>query len=86
MLDQNLIDKIDVYLKPNYVEIVEGMCQLTEEEDSGKTRLNVNLSETNSYLCIRDNDHTPKDPAKRTEENNRRFEENFQKLIETSGV
>ena len=57
MLDQNLIDKIDVYLKPDYIEIVEGKSQLTEEEDSGRTRLNVSLSGTNSYLCIRDNDH-----------------------------
>lgn len=60
MLEQSLQDKIDVYLKPGYIEVVEKECELWEKESSGRTRLRVILPENASVLCIRDYDNQPK--------------------------
>ena len=60
MLEQSLKDKIDVYLKPDYIEVVDNECELWEYETSGRTRLEVHLPSNTSILCIRNHDNKPK--------------------------
>lgn len=60
MLDQRLKDRIDVYLRPHYLEEVHESCVLWETELSGRTRLNVILPRDSCVLCIRDYDHKAK--------------------------
>ena len=60
MLEQSLQDKIDVYLKPGYIEVVENECELWEMESSGRTKLKVILPANTSILCIRNHDNQPR--------------------------
>ena len=66
MLERSLQDKIDVYLKPDYLKVVENECELWEGEDgepgarNGRTRLKVILPPDVSILCIRKHDIQPR--------------------------
>lgn len=60
MLEQSLQDKIDVFLIPGYIEVVEDECELGEDEDEGRTKLSVALPTDTSVLCIRKHDKQPR--------------------------
>lgn len=60
MLDQELKDKIELFLEPDYCEVVENECELWEWQDTGRSKLTVHLPAEVSILCIRDHDNKPR--------------------------
>lgn len=60
MLEQSLRNRIEVYLKQNYLEIVSNDCELWEKKIPGRTRLKVVLPGTVCALCITDYDNKSK--------------------------
>ena len=58
MYDQRVAYAIDNFIEESFFSANQGFYLLTEEEESGKTELKVDIDEAN--LCIADFDHKPK--------------------------